>query len=246
MAGTQIGASLRHLQKFFSTGIDSEVADDQLIQRFVAARDESAFETLLERHGPMVLSVCRGVLGEHRHTRARAGRIRHRLGSGARAVRPVPRFALANWISRIRQDLFYPPNVGGWPAGRAWLSTHTLVARANFAHALIGGRGVGLPGPIDAAGPGRPTRPGRRGGALLRAAPAGRPRVGQAPADRRVVRFGWRLGPRCGPARPGGGVHLARVTTELTSDLGWGPRPEAEPSRPSEPPPCRCRPGAIS
>jgi hypothetical protein len=60
--------------------------------------------------------------------------------------------ALANWISRIGQDLFYPPNVGGWPAGRAWLSSHTLVARANFAAALIGGRGVGLPGPIDATG----------------------------------------------------------------------------------------------
>ena len=34
------------------------------------------------------------------------------------------------------QDLFYPPNVGGWNEGRAWLSSRSIVARANFAHAL--------------------------------------------------------------------------------------------------------------
>jgi hypothetical protein len=38
------------------------------------------------------------------------------------------------------QDLFYPPNVGGWSEGRAWLSSQTIVARANFAAALVDGR----------------------------------------------------------------------------------------------------------
>jgi RND family efflux transporter MFP subunit len=38
------------------------VPDAQLIERFVAARDEAAFELLLWRHGPMVLGVCRRVL----------------------------------------------------------------------------------------------------------------------------------------------------------------------------------------
>jgi RNA polymerase sigma factor (sigma-70 family) len=37
-------------------------ADQDLLQRFVDERDEAAFETLLRRHGPMVLDVCRGVL----------------------------------------------------------------------------------------------------------------------------------------------------------------------------------------
>jgi RNA polymerase sigma factor (sigma-70 family) len=37
--------------------------DAFLLQRFVKERDEAAFETLLQRHGPMVLGVCRRVLG---------------------------------------------------------------------------------------------------------------------------------------------------------------------------------------
>jgi DNA-directed RNA polymerase specialized sigma24 family protein len=32
--------------------------------RFVRCRDESAFAALFARHGPMVLNVCRRVLGE--------------------------------------------------------------------------------------------------------------------------------------------------------------------------------------
>jgi hypothetical protein len=35
------------------------------------------------------------------------------------------------------QDLFSPPNVGGWPEGRSWLGSRSIVARANFAAALV-------------------------------------------------------------------------------------------------------------
>jgi RNA polymerase sigma factor (sigma-70 family) len=38
-------------------------ADQDLLRRFVDERDEAAFEALLQRHGAMVLDVCRGVLG---------------------------------------------------------------------------------------------------------------------------------------------------------------------------------------
>jgi RNA polymerase sigma factor (sigma-70 family) len=38
-------------------------ADQDLLRRFVDEWDEAAFETLLRRHGAMVLDVCRGVLG---------------------------------------------------------------------------------------------------------------------------------------------------------------------------------------
>jgi len=38
-------------------------ADQDLLRQFVDERDEAAFETLLRRHGAMVLDVCRGELG---------------------------------------------------------------------------------------------------------------------------------------------------------------------------------------
>ena len=37
--------------------------DRQLLERFVARREEEAFAELVRRHGPMVLSVCRRALG---------------------------------------------------------------------------------------------------------------------------------------------------------------------------------------
>jgi DNA-directed RNA polymerase specialized sigma24 family protein len=35
-----------------------------LLQRLVGQRDEAAFETLMWRHGPMVLATCRRMLGK--------------------------------------------------------------------------------------------------------------------------------------------------------------------------------------
>jgi RNA polymerase sigma factor (sigma-70 family) len=39
------------------------LSDRDLLQRFHSQHDEAAFHTLLHRHGPMVLDVCRGLLG---------------------------------------------------------------------------------------------------------------------------------------------------------------------------------------
>jgi RNA polymerase sigma factor (sigma-70 family) len=41
-----------------------ELADTQLLQRFIHDNDGAAFRSLITRHGPMVLAVCRSVLGE--------------------------------------------------------------------------------------------------------------------------------------------------------------------------------------
>ena len=44
---------------------------------------------------------------------------------------------IRNHLNLLGQHPFYPPNVGGWPADQAWLSTSTAQYRINFAAALI-------------------------------------------------------------------------------------------------------------
>ncbi len=65
---------------------------------------------------------------------------------------PPSTLVLADWAARMGQDLFYPPNVGGWPGGRSWLSARSVVGRANYAAAVVGGQGIGRPGTLDALG----------------------------------------------------------------------------------------------
>ena len=53
---------------------------------------------------------------------------------------PPSTLLLAEWATRMGQDLFYPPNVGGWKTGRAWLNSRSIIARVNFANALVNGQ----------------------------------------------------------------------------------------------------------
>jgi uncharacterized protein (DUF1800 family) len=63
---------------------------------------------------------------------------------------PSSTLVLGEWCGRLGQDLFYPPNVGGWKGGRDWLTTRAVIGRANFAAALVDGKRVGRPRPMDA------------------------------------------------------------------------------------------------
>jgi RNA polymerase sigma factor (sigma-70 family) len=55
-------SALRTLGQLLAGRFDPPVPDRLLLERFVAARDEAAFEALVRRHGSMVLHVCRRVL----------------------------------------------------------------------------------------------------------------------------------------------------------------------------------------
>src|SRR5260370_31782920 len=52
------------MRKLSGTAARAEDSDGRLLQRLLGHRDETAFAALLYRHGPMVLGVCRRVLGD--------------------------------------------------------------------------------------------------------------------------------------------------------------------------------------
>jgi RNA polymerase sigma factor (sigma-70 family) len=62
MEASELGPIARHLQAVLRQD-QAALTDGQLLERFIAARDEASFEALLTRHGPMVLGVCRRLLG---------------------------------------------------------------------------------------------------------------------------------------------------------------------------------------
>src|SRR5262249_29247746 len=61
---TRLEQVLRHIRRLGGLHPAGETTDGGLLRRFLADRDEAAFEMLLRRHGPMVLGVCRRVLGD--------------------------------------------------------------------------------------------------------------------------------------------------------------------------------------
>ena len=62
MAATSVNTVLHRLRKSILIQNTAELTDGQLLEAFIAAKDEDAFEMLLRRHGPMVLGVCCRVL----------------------------------------------------------------------------------------------------------------------------------------------------------------------------------------
>src|SRR6516165_7246210 len=59
-------APLRYVIHFLrQTAVAGHATDPDLLRRFVAARDPSAFAALVRRHGPMVFGVCRRILRNH-------------------------------------------------------------------------------------------------------------------------------------------------------------------------------------
>jgi uncharacterized protein (DUF1800 family) len=80
------------------------------------------------------------------------GPAEHVVGA-ARALElfdPAPStVALGDWAARLGQDLFHPPNVFGWPEGRAWMTPRTALGRARYAVGLTGGELFGRPAAPD-------------------------------------------------------------------------------------------------
>ena len=59
MANGCASAAFRQMARVFQEGTLAGLSDGEILERFVHHRDETAFELLLRRHGPMVRNVCR-------------------------------------------------------------------------------------------------------------------------------------------------------------------------------------------
>jgi RNA polymerase sigma factor (sigma-70 family) len=63
MSSSALAAGVRQLRGKLALDGGNEDSDEQLLHDFQTRRDNSAFAALVRRHGPMVLGVCRRVLG---------------------------------------------------------------------------------------------------------------------------------------------------------------------------------------
>jgi RNA polymerase sigma factor (sigma-70 family) len=70
MTNVTTPSMIRQIQSLFDGGSVAGLSDRQLLDRFGDRRDpaaESAFAAMVRRHGPMVLGVCRQLLGDRHH-----------------------------------------------------------------------------------------------------------------------------------------------------------------------------------
>ena len=90
---------VRQLESLFDGGSVAGLSDRQLIERFTArsdTADEAAFAALVNRHGPMVLDVCRQILGDLHDAEDAFQAVFLVLARKARTIREPD--LLANWL----------------------------------------------------------------------------------------------------------------------------------------------------
>jgi RNA polymerase sigma factor (sigma-70 family) len=89
----------RMLGQFAATLRDGGGGDEHLLDLFVQHSDEAAFEALLLRHGPMVLGVCRRVLGNYHDAEDAFQATFLVLAKKAASVQPPSQ--LGNWLHGV-------------------------------------------------------------------------------------------------------------------------------------------------
>lgn len=66
MARVNTASLVREIGPLFESGTLRDLEDGPLLERFIAGRDEVAFEELVARHGPVILGICRRSLDDPR------------------------------------------------------------------------------------------------------------------------------------------------------------------------------------
>jgi RNA polymerase sigma factor (sigma-70 family) len=96
MSSSALAAGVRSLRDRLAAQRDRHESDEQLLHAFTARREESAFAVLVHRHGPMVMGVCRRVLGHQQDAEDAFQATFLVLARNAAALRK--KTALASWL----------------------------------------------------------------------------------------------------------------------------------------------------
>ncbi|HEY7329204.1 MAG TPA: sigma-70 family RNA polymerase sigma factor [Gemmataceae bacterium] len=87
---------LHHIRLIATQGMGEQQTDGQLLEHFISKRDEAAFTLLVRRHGSMVWSVCRRVVGNAQDADDAFQAAFLVLVRKANSIRP--REAVGNWL----------------------------------------------------------------------------------------------------------------------------------------------------
>ncbi len=96
MTPVAVRSVIGRLRQSLRAGAITSAPDQELLERFVRRRDETAFEALLRRHGPMVWGVCQRLLAHRQDTEDAFQATFLVLARKAAAV--ARRELLANWL----------------------------------------------------------------------------------------------------------------------------------------------------
>jgi RNA polymerase sigma factor (sigma-70 family) len=112
---------VRRLQQVLGREAESGLTDADLLQRYVHTRDEAAFESLVWRHGHMVLGVCRRVLGHEQDAEDAFQAVFLALARTAAGIKRGQ--SVAGWLYRVALRAAYRAR-----RRAGWRSTYALAA----------------------------------------------------------------------------------------------------------------------
>jgi RNA polymerase sigma factor (sigma-70 family) len=130
MQSSTLQGFLDHLRRLTDPSRGRDLSDADLLERFRSRREEAAFTLLVQRHGPMVLALCRRVLGDAHEAEdafqaaflvlvRKAGTIRKQSSLAAWLYGVASRIAhkarMRSVRQRGREREVMPPNVGDDP-----------------------------------------------------------------------------------------------------------------------------------
>lgn len=107
------------------------LADEELLRRFLAHRDERAFAALVTRHGPLVMAVCRRVLRREQDAEDAFQATFLVLARKAASLRQAP--SLAAWLHRTAHRLALRARAVGVRRREQQLESDAMIAAESLA-----------------------------------------------------------------------------------------------------------------